>query len=131
MPHERKLLSKFIDRYNTKTDMSTISDGVRQEIRRVLSQGNRVSIEFADARRFRTGSWQSCTIAQGSEGTVLASLEACLEEHQGKYVQLLGVDTQARTRVMEMMSQRPDGAVTQVITSVSRRMLSNGPRSPR
>jgi carbon dioxide concentrating mechanism protein CcmM len=94
--------------------MSTISDGVRQEIRRVLSQGNRVGIEFADARRFRTGSWQSAPIAQGNESTVLASITAVLEEHQGEYVQLLGVDPKSRTRVLELMIQRPDGAVTQV-----------------
>jgi carbon dioxide concentrating mechanism protein CcmM len=97
--------------------MSTISDGVRQEIRRVLSQGNRVGIEFADARRFRTGSWQSAPIAQGNESTVLASITAVLEEHQGEYVQLLGVDPKSRTRVLELMIQRPDGAVTQVSKS--------------
>jgi carbon dioxide concentrating mechanism protein CcmM len=99
--------------------MSTISDGVRQEIRRVLSQGNRVGIEFADARRFRTGSWQSAPIAQGNESTVLASITAVLEEHQGEYVQLLGVDPKSRTRVLELMIQRPDGAVTQVGKSKS------------
>jgi carbon dioxide concentrating mechanism protein CcmM len=97
--------------------MSTISDGVRQEIRRVLSQGNRIGIEFADARRFRTGSWQSASIAQGNESTVLASITAVLDEHQGEYVQLLGVDPKSRTRVLELMIQRPDGAVTQVSKS--------------
>jgi carbon dioxide concentrating mechanism protein CcmM len=108
------LNSENIDNSTGTEDMSNISDSIRQQIRRLLSQGYRIGVEYADVRRFRTGSWQSCAIAQGSEGTVLASLEACLEEHQGKYVQLLGVDTQARTRVLEMMIQRPDGIVTQV-----------------
>jgi carbon dioxide concentrating mechanism protein CcmM len=94
--------------------MSNISDSVRQQIRRLLSQGYRVGAEYADARRFRTGSWQSAAIAQGSESTVLASITTVMDEHQGEYVQLLGVDTQARTRVLELMIQRPDGAVTQV-----------------
>jgi carbon dioxide concentrating mechanism protein CcmM len=94
--------------------MSEISDSVRQQIRRLLSQGYRVGAEYADARRFRTGSWQSAAIAQGSESSVLASLTTILGEHQGEYVQLLGVDTQSRTRVLELMIQRPDGAVTQV-----------------
>jgi carbon dioxide concentrating mechanism protein CcmM len=94
--------------------MSNISDSVRQQIRRLLSQGNRIAVEYADARRFRTGSWQSASIAQGNESTVLASISAVLDEHQGEYVQLLGVDTQSRTRVLELMIQRPDGAVTQV-----------------
>ncbi len=94
--------------------MSNISDGVRQQIRRLLSQGHRVGIEYANARRFRTGSWTSATIAQGSESTVLASIAALLDEHQGEYVQLLGVDPNTRTRVLELMVQRPDGAVTEV-----------------
>lgn len=95
-------------------DMSNISESIRQQIRRLLSQGYRIGAEFADTRRFRTGSWQSCTIAQGSESSVLTSLAGCLEEHQGKYVQLIGIDTNSRSRVLEMMIQRPDGAVTQV-----------------
>jgi carbon dioxide concentrating mechanism protein CcmM len=94
--------------------MSNISDSVRQQIRRLLSQNYRVGLEYADARRFRTGSWTSATIAQGSESTVLASITAVLDEHQGEYVQILGVNPQSRTRVLELMIQRPDGAVTQV-----------------
>jgi carbon dioxide concentrating mechanism protein CcmM len=99
--------------------MSNISDSVRQEIRRLLSQGYRVGVEYADARRFRSGSWTSTPIAQGGESAVLASVTAVLEENQGKYVQILGVDTKTRTRVLELMIQRPDGAVTQVSKSKS------------
>ena len=97
--------------------MSSISDSVRQEIRRLLSQGYRVGAEYADARRFRTGSWTSAAIAQGGESSVLASITAVLGEHQGEYVQILGVDTKSRTRVLELMIQRPDGVVTQVSKS--------------
>jgi len=94
--------------------MSNISDGVRQQIHRLLSQGHRVGVEYANARRFRTGSWQSATIAQGGESTVLASITAVLDEHQGEYVQLLGVDPHSRTRVLELIIQRPDGTGTDV-----------------
>ncbi len=94
--------------------MSNISDPVRQQIRRLLSQGYRVGVEYADARRFRASSWNSATVAQGSESAVLASIEGILNEHQGEYVQLLGIDTKSRSRVLELMIQRPDGAVTQV-----------------
>lgn len=94
--------------------MNNISDNIRQQIRQLLSQGYRISAEFADARRFRTGSWQSYPIPEGNENTVMASIEACMHEHQGHYVQLIGVDTHSRSRVLEMMIQRPDGAVTQV-----------------
>jgi carbon dioxide concentrating mechanism protein CcmM len=110
--------------------MSNISDSVRQQIRRLLSQGYRVGIEYADARRFRTGSWSSAPVAQGSESTVLASIAAILDEHQGAYVQVIGIAQQSRTRVMELMIQRPDGAVTQVnntkINGVGTAASSNG-----
>jgi carbon dioxide concentrating mechanism protein CcmM len=99
--------------------MSNISDSVRQEIRRLLSQGYRVGVEYADARRFRSGSWTSAPIAQGGESAVLASVTAVLDENEGKYVQILGVDTKTRSRVLELMIQRPDGVVTQVNKSKS------------
>jgi carbon dioxide concentrating mechanism protein CcmM len=112
--HGSILNSEIIDDFNGTEDMSNISDSIRQEIRRLLSQGYRVGLEYADARRFRTCSWQSGSVAQGSEGTVLASIAASLNEHQGKYVQLIGVDTNTRSRVVELIIQRPDGAVTQI-----------------
>ena len=117
---ETNLNPEIIDDFTGTEDMSNISDSIRQEIRRLLSQGYRIGLEFADARRFRTGSWQSCTIAQGSEGTVLASINGCLDEHQGKYIQLIGIDTNSRTRVLELMIQRPDGAVTQINSAATK-----------
>lgn len=108
------ILNSNIDNFTGTEDMSNISDSIRQQIRRLLSQGYRISAEFADVRRFRTGSWQSYPIPEGNENTVMASIEACMSEHEGKYVQLIGVDTHSRSRVLEMMIQRPDGAVTQV-----------------
>jgi carbon dioxide concentrating mechanism protein CcmM len=117
---ETDLNSEIIDDFTGTEDMNNISDSIRQQVRRLLSQGYRVGVEYADARRFRTGSWQTCSITQGSEGTVLASLAACLDEHQGQYVQLIGVDTNSRSRVLELMIQRPDGAVTEVSSAAIR-----------
>jgi carbon dioxide concentrating mechanism protein CcmM len=113
------LNSEIIEDFTGTEDMSNISDSVRQEIRRLLSQGYRIGLEYADARRFRTGSWQSCPLAQGSEGSVLSSVAACMDEHQGKYLQLIGVDTNSRSRVLELIIQRPDGAVTQISSSAA------------
>ncbi len=111
---ETDLNSEIIDDFTGTEDMSNISDSIRQQVRRLLGQGYRVGVEYADARRFRTSSWQSAPLTQGSEASVLASLAACLEEHQGKYVQLIGVDTNSRSRVLELIIQRPDGTVTEV-----------------
>ena len=85
-----------------------LSGEVLTQIRGLLSQGFRVAAEYADVRRFRTGSWQSCpAIESSNEHQVLAALSQVLSEYQGQYVRLLGIDPQARRRVLEVIVQRP------------------------
>ena len=38
---------------------------------------------------------------------LIAELEACLSEHEGEYVRMLGIDTKAKRRVLESIIQRP------------------------
>ncbi|HAC63471.1 MAG TPA: carbon dioxide concentrating mechanism protein CcmM [Cyanothece sp. UBA12306] len=88
---------------NQNLDSQTIN-----EVRSLLSQGHKIGTEHANKRRFRTKSWQSCEPIQSSrESDVIAALEACLAEHQGEYVRLIGIDTQAKRRVTEKIIQRP------------------------
>ncbi len=78
------------------------------QIRNLLSQGYKIGSEHADARRFRTGSWSSCTpIASNRESEVISALESCMTEHSGDYVRLLGIDSKAKRRVLEEIIQRP------------------------
>lgn len=80
------------------------------QVRQLLAQGLQVSAEFADKRRFQTSSWTSAPIPSNRESEVLNTLENCLAEHQGEYVRLVGVDSRAKRRVLEMVIQRPDGS---------------------
>jgi carbon dioxide concentrating mechanism protein CcmM len=81
---------------------------VIQQVRSLLAQGYQIGMEHADARRFRTKSWQSCSpINSNYESEVISALEGCLEEHQGEYVRLIGIDSQAKRRVLETIIQRP------------------------
>ncbi|MEO0406652.1 MAG: ribulose bisphosphate carboxylase small subunit [Cyanobacteria bacterium P01_A01_bin.135] len=83
---------------------------VVDQVRQLLSQGYRIGMEHADARRFRTSSWHTCPPIQSSrESEVFSALEQCLSEHQGEYVRLIGIDTRAKRRVLEMIVQRPNG----------------------
>jgi carbon dioxide concentrating mechanism protein CcmM len=78
------------------------------QVRSLLAQGHKIGTEHADQRRFRTKSWQSCSpIDSTREAEVIAALEACLAEHQGEYVRLIGIDSQAKRRVVETLIQRP------------------------
>ncbi|MEN9205911.1 MAG: ribulose bisphosphate carboxylase small subunit [Thermostichales cyanobacterium SZTDM-1c_bins_54] len=87
---------------------SRLSAEVQAEVQNLLSQGYRIGTEHADARRYRTSSWKSCTpIASTYLPEVLRELEACLQEHQGEYVRLLGIDPKAKRRVLEKVIQTP------------------------
>jgi carbon dioxide concentrating mechanism protein CcmM len=87
-----------------------LSAEVVQQVRQYLSQGLRIGTEHADARRYRSGVWQTCSpITASREGEVLAALEACLAEHSGEYVRLFGIDPQRHQRVAPLTIQRPDG----------------------
>jgi carbon dioxide concentrating mechanism protein CcmM len=81
---------------------------VAGQVRQLLSQGYRVAAEYADARRFQTSSWKSCSsITSTRESDVVAAVQTCLAEHQGEYVRIYGVDPAAKRRVSETIIQRP------------------------
>lgn len=93
--------------YGAASSASLSSDVVNQ-VRSLLSQGHKISTEHADKRRFKTKSWKNCGfIDSHHESEVIRRLEACLVDHSGEYVRLVGVDGNARRRVLETIIQRP------------------------
>lgn len=85
-----------------------LSPETLDHIRRLLAQGYRIGTEHADERRFQTSSWRSCAPIQANrEADAIAALEACLTDHAGEYVRLIGIDTKAKKRVLETIIQRP------------------------
>ncbi|OUL37801.1 carbon dioxide-concentrating mechanism protein CcmM [Nostoc sp. T09] len=83
-----------------------------EQIRQLLAGGYKIGTEHVDERRFRTGSWQSCEpINANSTNDVIAALEDCINNHQGEYVRLIGIDSKAKRRVLESIIQRPNGQV--------------------
>lgn len=94
----------------TASSSGQVSGEIAEQVRYLLSQGFRIGTEHADERRFQTSSWKSCAPIQATrEPEVLGELQACLQEHAGEYVRLIGIDTKAKKRVMETIIQRPDG----------------------
>lgn len=90
---------------------STLSAEAIAQVRSLLSQGYQIGTEHADLRRFKSKSWQSCSPIKGtSEGQVISALEACVQDHSDEYVRLIGIDTKAKRRVLEMIIQRPGQA---------------------
>ncbi|MDY6938031.1 MAG: ribulose bisphosphate carboxylase small subunit [Cyanobacteriota bacterium] len=109
----------------TEQDTMPMEDGsvnadIAQQVRSLLAQGYKIGTEHADKRRFRTSSWLSCPIIQGrSANEVLSELEACLQDHRGEYVRLIGIDSKAKRRVLEMLIQKPDGSAPSARSSAS------------
>jgi carbon dioxide concentrating mechanism protein CcmM len=92
--------------------VGSISAETVDQIRKLLAGGYRIGMEHVDERRFRTGSWASCSpIEATSTNDVVAALEECIASHQGEYVRLIGIDPKAKRRVLESIIQRPNGPV--------------------
>jgi len=92
----------------TQNNMTTLNSETVTQIRQLLAQGYKIGAEYADQRRFRTSSWKSCPVIDSSNGqAVLSAVESCMAEHTGEYVRLIGIDTQAKRRVLETIIQRP------------------------
>jgi carbon dioxide concentrating mechanism protein CcmM len=99
-----------------------LSAEVVQTVRSLLSQGYRIGTEHADKRRFQTSSWLTCAPIPGQQvSEVIAGLEACINEHAGEYVRLIGIDPKAKRRVLETLIQTPDGQ-----TNGSAKAATNG-----
>lgn len=89
---------------------TSLSTDAVEQVRQLLIQGYKIGTEHADKRRFRASAWNSCKpIAASREAEVLKALEACMAEHSGEYVRLVGIDSKAKRRVAELVIQRPDG----------------------
>lgn len=102
----------FTSTVSTKTVDTNLDPDIVKQVRSLLSQGYKIGTEHADKRRFRTGSWKSCPIIDSTqEAQVLTELQACLADHQGEYVRLIGIDPNAKRRVMETIIQRPTAKV--------------------
>jgi carbon dioxide concentrating mechanism protein CcmM len=94
---------------NAQGKSTPISLEVQEQVRQLLAKGYRIGMEHANTRRFRSQSWQSCDPIQTTDASVaIAALEACLNEHNGEYVRLIGIDSKAKRRVAETIIQRPN-----------------------
>lgn len=85
-----------------------LSPDVIEKVHQFINQGFKIGTEHADARRFQTSSWQSCSPIQTTRpAEAIAALESCMTEHGGEYVRVFGIDPKFKRRVSEMIIQRP------------------------
>lgn len=90
---------------------SQLSSETIDHIRNLLSGGYKIGMEHVDKRRFRTGTWYSCSpIETNNPSQAISALEECMRSHQGEYVRLIGIDPKVKRRVLETIIQRPEGS---------------------
>ncbi|MDJ0798002.1 MAG: ribulose bisphosphate carboxylase small subunit [Calothrix sp. MO_167.B12] len=91
------------------TNGSHLTLETQAQVRDLLAHGYKIGVEHVDERRFRTGSWQSCNVGTiDAESDAISTLETCLTEYSDEYVRLVGIDPQAKRRVVEQIIQRPN-----------------------
>lgn len=98
----------------TPASSQNVAPDLPEQIRQLLNQGYRLGTEYADQRRYRTSSWKSGpTLNARNLSEAMAALNNVLAEHTGEYVRLIGIDPQAKRRVLELLVQQPSGKVAQ------------------
>ena len=97
---------------SNQVSSNRLGEATVDQVRYLLQQGYKIGTEHVDERRFRSGSWSSCSpIEARSVDQAIAALETCLADHSGEYVRLFGIDTKDRRRILETIIQRPNGVV--------------------
>jgi carbon dioxide concentrating mechanism protein CcmM len=87
---------------------SSLHSDVVSSVRSLIAQGYKIGVEHANKRRFQTSSWTSCaSFDSNNESDILTGLAGLLQDHNGEYVRLIGIDTNAKRRVLETIIQRP------------------------
>ncbi|NEP44053.1 MAG: ribulose 1,5-bisphosphate carboxylase, partial [Okeania sp. SIO2H7] len=85
-----------------------LSDDALQQIKQILASGYRVGLEYADRRRFKTGSWKSAfTLDTAEEKEAIAAIENCLAERENDYIRLIGIDPKVKRRIVETIIHQP------------------------
>jgi carbon dioxide concentrating mechanism protein CcmM len=77
------------------------------QAQQLLNQGLQVGLEYADARRYKTSSWQSGGLLSGGQGQVLNEINGFVSAHSRDYVRLIGIDPRAKKRIAEITIYRP------------------------
>ncbi|MEO0868052.1 MAG: ribulose bisphosphate carboxylase small subunit, partial [Cyanobacteria bacterium J06642_11] len=88
------------------------SDELIPQVRSILAQGQKIGIEFADKRRYRSGIWQTApAVSASSEAAAVAAVQQVLAEHAGDYVRIFAIDPQVKQRGRAVTVQKPGQSV--------------------
>ncbi|NEQ50240.1 MAG: acetyltransferase [Leptolyngbya sp. SIO3F4] len=103
----------------------TTSNELVPQIRSILAQGQKIGIEFADKRRYRSGIWQTApAISASSESSAVAAVQQVLAAHANNYVRIFAIDPRVKQRGQAITIQKPGQAVTSPASSSTQQPAS-------
>ena len=90
----------------------TTSNELVPQVRSILAQGQKIGIEFADKRRYRSGIWQTApAISASNDSAAIAAIQQVLAEHPNDYVRIFAVDPRVKQRGRALTVQKPGQSV--------------------
>jgi carbon dioxide concentrating mechanism protein CcmM len=105
----------------------SVSADLSSQVQQLLNQGAAIGLEFADQRRYRASSWTTVPMLSGrSAGDILSTINRFIADHPSDYVRLIGVDTKAKKRLVELTISRPGNQSAPVATQSYSAPSSNG-----
>ena len=98
---------------STSASSAPVSSGglnaqAADHVRNLVRSGHKLTLEFADVRRYKINSWQTAGVipSGGSESSTMNQVQALARQYAGSYVRLVGTDGSKR-RVLEAVIQKP------------------------
>jgi carbon dioxide concentrating mechanism protein CcmM len=96
------------EKNNLPVVSENLSSDALQQVQQILAGGYRLGLEYADRRRFKTGSWKSAfTLDTAEEKEAIAAIENLLAERPNDYIRLIGIDPKVKRRMVETIIQKP------------------------
>jgi carbon dioxide concentrating mechanism protein CcmM len=92
---------------SSNSSNSNLADQIQSFVR----QGYNLSVEHANARRFKTKSWLTAgSVNSTNANQALRDVESIIAQFPNEYVCLIAVDPSAKRRIAEIIVQRPGGS---------------------
>jgi carbon dioxide concentrating mechanism protein CcmM len=105
----------------------SVSADLASQVQQLLNQGAAIGLEFADQRRYRASSWTTVPMLSGrSAGDILSTINRFIADHPNDYIRLIGVDTKAKKRLVELTISRPGNQSAPALTKSYSAPSSNG-----
>lgn len=92
---------------SSPSSSGTVDSQAADHVRHLVRSGHKITLEYADVRRYKINSWQVAGVVKASnESNALDQVKSLAAEYSGFYLRIVGTDGSKR-RVLEATIQKP------------------------